>query len=89
MLASISPNKTSCHLTAYGILRGAIDQSEITKSIVKIKEKRLINFIPWGPAAFYVNPIRQSPYAANPDAATGLILSNHTSVTEVHHGLHR
>lgn len=83
MLASITPSKTSGYLTAYGILRGAVDFAEIGKSIVRIKEKKLINFMPWSPAAFYINPIKQSPFSANPDSVTGLVLSNHTSVTEV------
>lgn len=80
MLASFDAMKTDCHLAAYTILRGNFDSKDLTKSIIKVREKNLINFIPWGPAALYINPVDNNDGERE---IFGLSISNHTSVAQI------
>lgn len=86
MMASITPSKHNCHITAYCVMRGVTDTSEISKSLMRIKERKLMQFVPWAPASFYVNSIRAAPRSPA-EHISGLLLSNHTSVTGVQHRL--
>lgn len=86
MMASITPSKHNCHITAYCVMRGVTDTSEISKSLMRIKERKLMQFVPWAPASFYVNSTRAAPRSPA-EHISGLLLSNHTSVTGVRHRL--
>lgn len=53
------------------------------KSLLRIRERHLVNFIPWGPASIQVALTRRSPYLQASHRVSGLMLANHTSITTV------
>lgn len=50
------------------------------KSLLRIRERRLATFIPWGPASIQVALAQKSPYLPNTHRVSGLMLANHTSI---------
>ena len=54
---------------------------QVHKSLLRIRERRLATFIPWGPASIQVALTKKSPYLPNTYRVSGLMLANHTSVT--------
>ena len=46
----------------------------------KIREKKLANFIPWGPGSIQVALSKKSPYIETAYKVSGLMLANHTSI---------
>lgn len=49
----------------------------------RIRERKLANFIPWGPASIQVLLSRKSPYIETTHKVSGLMLANHTSIRTV------
>lgn len=62
---------------------GEVDPTEVHKSLQRIRERRLAQFIPWGPASIQVALSRRSPYVQTPHRVSGLMLANHTSISTV------
>ena len=54
--------------------------SKVHKSLLRIRERRLATFIPWGPASIQVALTKKSPYLSNASRVSGLMLANHTSI---------
>ncbi|KAL8776844.1 MAG: hypothetical protein Q9194_002909 [Teloschistes cf. exilis] len=54
--------------------------SKVHKSLLRIRERRLATFIPWGPASIQVALTKKSPYLPTTHRVSGLMLANHTSV---------
>lgn len=54
--------------------------NQVHKSLLRIRERDLAKFIPWGPASIQVALTKKSPYLANTHRVSGLMLANHTSV---------
>ncbi|KGM92546.1 tubulin gamma chain [Paracoccidioides brasiliensis Pb18] len=79
-MVSISPSKTSCYISIFNIIQGEAAQTDVDKSILRIRERRLATFIPWGPASIHVAVPKRSPYLPNTHRVSGLMLANHTSV---------
>jgi len=50
---------------------------------MRIRERRLAQFIPWGPASIQVALSRSSPYVTNPHRVSGLMMANHTSISSL------
>lgn len=50
------------------------------KSLLRIRERNLASFIPWGPASIQVALTKQSPYVKTSHRVSGLMLANHTSI---------
>ncbi|KAK5244367.1 gamma-tubulin [Cryomyces antarcticus] len=61
---------------------GEADPTDVHKSLLRIRERRLATFIPWGPASIQVALTRKSPYmqTANSPRVSGLMLANHTGI---------
>lgn len=53
---------------------------KVHKSLLRIRERDLAKFIPWGPASIQVALSKKSPYLPNTHRVSGLMLANHTSV---------
>ena len=53
---------------------------QVHKSLLRIRERSLATFIPWGPASIQVALTKKSPYLPNTHRVSGLMLANHTSV---------
>ena len=51
--------------------------------MIRIRERRLAQFIPWGPASIQVALSRKSPYLQTPHKVSGLMLANHTSIASL------
>jgi tubulin gamma len=46
----------------------------------RIRERKLANFIPWGPASIQVALSKKSPYLETSHKVSGMMLANHTSI---------
>jgi len=55
----------------------------VHKSLQRIRERKLAQFIPWGPASIQVALSRKSPYVQSAHRVSGLMLANHTSISTV------
>jgi tubulin gamma len=79
-MVSITPSKSSCYISILNIIQGEADPTDVHKSLLRIRERRLATFIPWGPASIQVALTKKSPYLQNVHRVSGLMLANHTSV---------
>ena len=79
-MVSINPAKSSCYISILNIIQGEADPTDVHKSLLRIRERRMANFIPWGPASIQVALTKKSPYLQNTHRVSGLMLANHTSV---------
>jgi len=80
-MVSITPSKSSCYISILNIIQGEADQLDVHKSQLRIRERRLASFVPWGPASIQVTVSKKSPYLQNTNRVSGLMLANHTSVS--------
>ncbi|EMC99202.1 hypothetical protein BAUCODRAFT_395081 [Baudoinia panamericana UAMH 10762] len=85
-MVSTKPSKNSCYISILNIIMGEADPTDVHKSLLRIRERNLANFIPWGPASIQVALTRTSPYLQppytdhNPPRVSGLMLANHTGI---------
>ncbi|QIW96014.1 hypothetical protein AMS68_001532 [Peltaster fructicola] len=85
-MVSANPGKNSCYISILNIISGEVEASDVHKSLLRIRERQLANFIPWGPASLQVALTRTSPYLSPPYTAhapprvSGLMLANHTGI---------
>lgn len=54
--------------------------SQVHKSLLRIRERQLATFIPWGPASIQVALTKKSPYLQHTHRVSGLMLANNTSI---------
>lgn len=57
--------------------------NQVHKSLLRIRERRLATFIPWGPASIQVALTKKSPHMPMSHRVSGLMLANHTSIATV------
>lgn len=71
-----------CPSLTYRIVPNSLTlvDSKVHKSLLRIRERRLATFIPWGPASIQVALTKKSPYLPTTHRVSGLMLANHTSV---------
>jgi tubulin gamma len=79
-MVSTTPSKRSCYISILNIIQGDVDPTDVHKSLLRIRERRLAQFIPWGPASMQVALSRKSPYVQSSHRVSGLMLANHTSI---------
>ncbi|KAI9748267.1 MAG: hypothetical protein M4579_007270 [Chaenotheca gracillima] len=79
-MVSTNPSKKSCYISILNIIQGEGDPTEVHKSLLRIRERRLATFIPWGPASIQVALTKKSPYIPMSHRVSGLMLANHTSI---------
>lgn len=70
----------SKYISILNIIQGDVDPGQLHQSLMRIRERRLANFIEWGPASIQVALSRKSPYIKSSHRVSGLMLANHTSV---------
>lgn len=63
--------------------QGEVDPTQVHKSLQRIRERKLAQFIPWGPASIQVALSKKSPYVTNSYRVSGLMLANHTNISSV------
>ncbi|KAI9868018.1 MAG: gamma-tubulin [Trichoglossum hirsutum] len=79
-MVSTNPGKKSCYISILNIIQGEADPTDVHKSLLRIRERRLATFIPWGPASIQVALTKKSPYIPMSHRVSGLMLANHTSI---------
>ncbi|KAF8477201.1 Tubulin/FtsZ, GTPase domain-containing protein [Kalaharituber pfeilii] len=79
-MVQTNTTKKSCYIAILNIIQGEADPSDVHKSLLRIRERRLATFIPWGPAAIQVTLTKKSPYMPMSHRVSGLMLANHTSI---------
>merc|ERR1711915_135059 len=75
--------KKHCYISILNIIQGEVDPTQVHKSLQRIRERKLANFIPWGPASIQVALSRKSPYVSTSHRVSGLMLANHTSISNL------
>jgi len=75
-----TPMRKGCYISILNIIQGEVDASQVHKSLNRIQQRKMANFIPWGPASIQVALSRKSPYVKTAHRVSGLMLANHTSV---------
>ena len=78
-----TPNKANCYISIMNIIQGEVDPSDVHKSLLRIRERHMANFAPWGPASIQVALSRKSPYVPSSHRVSGLMLANHTGIGSV------
>ncbi|KAH8305418.1 hypothetical protein KR018_004025 [Drosophila ironensis] len=83
MMVSSAADKHSrhCFVSILNIIQGEVDPSQVHKSLQRIRERKLANFIPWGPASIQVALSRSSPYVQSAHKVSGLMMANHTGIS--------
>jgi len=85
-MVSTKPSKSSCYISILDIIMGEADPTDVHKSLLRIRDRELASFIPWGPASIQVALTRTSPYTKPPytnrapPRVSGLMLANHTGI---------
>ncbi|KAH8829657.1 gamma tubulin [Flagelloscypha sp. PMI_526] len=82
-MVSTTPSKTACYISILNIIQGDVDPTDVHQSLLRIRERQLANFIPWGPASIQVALTRRSPYIQTNHRVSGLMLANHTSIASL------
>ncbi|CAK7204561.1 gamma-tubulin [Sporothrix eucalyptigena] len=72
--------RKSCYISILNVIQGEVDPTDVHKSLLRIRERRLATFIPWGPASIQVALTKRSPYVPMSHRVSGLMLANHTSI---------
>ena len=76
-----APTKKGAYISILNIIQGDIDPSQVHRSLQRIRERKLANFITWGPASIQVALSRKSPYLKTAHKVSGLMMANHTSIS--------
>ena len=82
-MVSTMPGKKSCYISILNVIQGEVDPTDVHKSLLRIRERKLAQFIPWGPASIQVALTKRSPYIQTSHRVSGLMLANHTSIATV------
>jgi len=82
-MVSTVPGKKSCYISILNVIQGDVDPTDVHKSLLRIRERKLATFIPWGPASIQVALTKKSPYIPMNSRVSGLMLANHTSIATV------
>ena len=82
-MVSTVPGKKSCYISILNVIQGDVDPTDVHKSLLRIRERKLATFIPWGHASIQVALTKKSPYIPMNHRVSGLMLANHTSIATV------
>ena len=86
MMVSTNTNDKSinhCYISILNIIQGEVDPTKVHKSLQTIRERKLAQFIPWGPTGIQVALSKKSPYIQTSHRVSGLMMANHTSISQV------
>jgi tubulin gamma len=75
-----APTKRGKYMSILNIIQGEVDATQVHKSLQRIREKKLANFIDWGPASIQIALSKKSPYVETAYKVSGLMLANNTSI---------
>lgn len=78
----VSAHKRSARfISILNVIQGEVDPAQVHKSLQRVRERRLVEFIKWGPASIQVAIARRSPYLDEPHKVSGLMLANSTGMS--------
>mmetsp|Transcript_18349 Transcript_18349/g.26300 ORF Transcript_18349/g.26300 Transcript_18349/m.26300 type:complete len:515 (+) Transcript_18349:902-2446(+) len=84
MVSADTRSGSGCYISILNIIQGNdVDPTQIHKALQQMRERQLVDFIPWGPASIQVALARKSPYLKTPHKVSGFMLANHTSMAEL------
>jgi tubulin gamma len=72
-----------CYISILNIIQGEVDPTQVHKSLQRIRERKLAQFIPWGPASIQVALSRKPQRDQRVNRVSGLMLANHTSISSL------
>lgn len=76
-------NSGHCYINILNIIQGDVDPTQVHKSLQRIRERKLAQFVPWGPGGIQVALAKRSPYVQTAHRVSGLMLANHTSIASL------
>ena len=79
-LVSTTSTRDSCYISCLNIISGDVDPTDVHKSLLRIRERQLANFIPWGPASIQVALTKRK---TTQNRVSGIMMANHTSMASV------
>ncbi|BEI82232.1 hypothetical protein CcaverHIS002_0301000 [Cutaneotrichosporon cavernicola] len=79
-LVSTTSTRTSCYVSCLNIISGDVDPTDVHKSLLRIRERQLANFIPWGPASIQVALTKRK---TSQNRVSGIMMANHTSMASL------
>lgn len=79
-MVSTTSTKSSCYISCLNIIQGDVDPTDVHKSLLRIRERQLANFIPWGPASIQVALTKRRTTG---NRVSGVMMANHTSMASV------
>lgn len=79
-MVSTTSTKSSCYISCLNIISGDVDPTDVHKSLLRIRERQLANFIPWGPASIQVALTKRK---TSSNRVSGVMMANHTSMASV------
>ncbi|XP_074328891.1 tubulin gamma-1 chain isoform X2 [Apium graveolens] len=68
------------YISILNIIQGEVDPTQVHDSLQRIRERKLVNFIEWGPASIQVALSRKSPYVQTAHRVSGLMLASYTGI---------
>ncbi|RDB24116.1 Tubulin gamma chain [Hypsizygus marmoreus] len=83
----VSTTSLAYYISNLNIIMGDIDPADIHQSLLRIRDRNLATFVPWGPASPQVASARKSPYVSTSSKVSGLMLANHTSIASLFKGM--
>lgn len=79
-MVSTTSTKSSCYISCLNMISGDVDPTDVHKSLLRIRERQLANFIPWGPASIQVALTKRKTLN---NRVSGVMIANHTSMASV------
>ena len=79
-MVSTTSTKSSCYISCLNMISGDVDPTDVHKSLLRIRERQLANFIPWGPASIQVALTKRKTTG---NRVSGVMIANHTSMASV------
>ncbi|KFD58337.1 hypothetical protein M513_00563 [Trichuris suis] len=70
-----------CYISILNLIQGSVNPSEVREGLIRIEERKMLQFIPWAPARYRVSLSRKSPLLPSVNRVSGLMLANYTGVS--------
>ncbi|XP_064456713.1 tubulin gamma-1 chain-like [Ornithodoros turicata] len=85
MMVSVAHDRSvnHCYISILNIIQGEVDPTQVHKSLQRIRERKMVQFIPWGPSSIQVALSRKSPYVQTQHRVSGLMLANHSGISSL------
>ncbi|KAF9531439.1 gamma tubulin [Crepidotus variabilis] len=79
-MISAPVSKSSVYISNINIIQADVDPKEVQQCLLRIRERELATFIPWGPSTIQIALAKRSPYIKSSHRVSGVMVANHTSI---------